>query len=113
MFLTTWYFFRTALGQIPFARIGVVSAAAGRHGCGALQDKGVGADTGQVMGVKQSLDKEEDNLEDLSDNVATKDSGKADRHRLGEVDEISNNVTDFYVLSINPRRNLLQFHCYR
>ena len=50
------------------------------------------------MGVKQSLDKEEDNLEDLSDNVATKDSGEADRHRLGEVDEISNNAIVFHVL---------------
>ena len=88
--------------------------AAGRdEGGGAHQDKGVGANTGQVMEVNQNIEKDDGNLEDLSDNVATKDSGEADRHRLGEVDEISNNVTDFYVLSINPRRNLLQFHCYR
>ena len=90
-----------------------ILAAGSDEGGGAHQDKGVGANAGQVMGVKQNLEKEEDDLEDLSDNVATKDSGEADRHRLGEVDEISNNVTDFYVLSINPRRNLLQFHCYR
>ena len=90
-----------------------ILAAGSGEGGAAHQDKGVGANTSQVMGVKQNLEKEDDDLEDLSDNVATKGSGEADRHRLGEVDEISNNVTDFYVLSINPRRNLLQFHCYR
>ena len=90
-----------------------ILAAGSDEGGRVHQDKGIGANTGQVMEVNHNIEKGDGNPEELSDNVATKDSREADRHRLGEVDEISNNVTDFYVLSINPRRNLLQFHCYR
>ena len=73
--------------------------AAGRHEGGAAhQDKGVGADTGQVMEVNQNIEKSDGNEEDLSNNVATKDSGGAERNHLGEVDEISNNAIVFHVL---------------
>ena len=83
------------------------------EGGGVDLDKDGAANSAKVPEVNQNIEKGDGNEEDISDNVATKDSGEADRHRLGEVDEISDNVTDFYVLSINPRRNLLQFHCYR
>ena len=75
-----------------------ILAAGSDEGGTAHQDKGVGANIGQVMEVNRNIEKDDGNLEDLSDNVATKDSGEADRHRLGEVDEISNNAIVFHVL---------------
>ena len=68
------------------------------EGGAAHQDKGVGANTGQVMEVNQNIEKGEGNEDEPSNNVATKDSGGADRNHLGEVDEISNDAIVFHVL---------------
>ena len=80
------------------------SCIAGRDGGGeALQDNDRAANTAKVDEVtsNQSLEKGNDDEEELSDNVdATKDSREADRILLGEEDEIFNNAIDFTYLII-------------
>ena len=78
------------------------SCAAGRdEGGEILQDNDRAANTAEVVEVisNQSLEKDDDDEKELSDNVdATKDSREADRILLGEGDEIFDNAIDFHVL---------------